>query len=75
MLLQKLIKRFKLLWIYIITASSLPFSYILSLNCNFLCFSCPLSGLCIIFYPIIILAIIFVKLIRKIKNFKNIEKS
>jgi len=72
MSIQKIIKRFKLLWIYIITASSLPFSYILFFlfRCNLSCFSCPLSGLCIILYPIIILAIIFIKLIRKIKKFK-----
>ncbi|MDH5806649.1 MAG: hypothetical protein QXW62_02300 [Candidatus Methanomethylicaceae archaeon] len=64
---SKIRKKLYTLWIFILTASSLPINYIFS--CGMTCFSCPFGGVCLLIYPIIIFLAILIKFLRKIRIF------
>ena len=66
-MLRKLIERAKILWVFILAASAVPLTYILSLPCGLSCTSCPLTGACLLGYPLIIFGVAATKSFKKIK--------
>ncbi len=57
-------ERAKLMWAFALSASAAPLTF--TLQCGFACFSCPLSGMCIIASPFLILAAVAIKAVRRV---------
>lgn len=66
-MLLKIRKKLYILWMFILTASSIPINYLFS--CGMTCFSCPLGGICLFIYPVILFIVILIKFVRKVKKF------
>jgi hypothetical protein len=58
--------RLRAMWMYILGASMLPLTYVLSAPCGLSCAICPLSGSCLFLLPPIVLGVILVKSSRRI---------
>lgn len=53
---------------FAIAASSMPLVYLISAPCGLSCTACPLSGMCVMTYPLLIAFVLVAKLKGKFKN-------
>lgn len=53
---------------FILAASAAPLAYIVSMPCGLTCAACPLAGVCILAYPVIVLAVVAVKSYRRLSS-------
>lgn len=61
--------RIRGLWVFAVAASAAPLSYIASAPCGGACFSCPMTGACLLATPLVVLLVLAVKFSRRIKTF------
>jgi len=59
-------ERAKMMWAFALSASAAPLTF--TLQCGFACFSCPLSGMCVIASPFLILAAVAIKAVRGVSR-------
>jgi hypothetical protein len=62
-------ERIRGLWVFGVAASAAPLSYLISIPCGGACFSCPMTGACLLATPLVVLLVLAVKFSRRIKSF------
>ncbi|MDD1677513.1 MAG: hypothetical protein LUQ40_07245 [Methanomicrobiales archaeon] len=66
---MKIIDRIRGLWTYILGASMLPVTYVLSAPCGLSCAICPLGGSCFfLLIPIVVMGVLVVKSVRSLRE-------
>ncbi|MCQ5377342.1 MAG: hypothetical protein NO516_04740 [Candidatus Methanomethylicia archaeon] len=66
--MEKLRNRIRGIQAFAIAASSMPLVYLFSAPCGLSCAACPISGMCVMAYPVLIAFVLAAKLRSKLKN-------
>lgn len=56
------------LWAFALAASAAPAAYVFSMPCGAACFSCPMTGACLLATPAVLLLVLGIKFSRRIKS-------
>lgn len=67
-MMERLRNRIRGIQAFAIAASSIPLIYLFSAPCGLSCAACPMSGMCVTAYPVLIAFVLAAKLRSRLKN-------
>lgn len=67
--MSNLRERIRGIWVFAVAASAAPLSYLISIPCGGACFSCPMTGACLLATPLAVLLVLAIKFSKRIKSF------